>query len=118
MRLFGRLSCRAAVRVGWTDFKVSKRREMDISIVAGAFRVACDAAGVVTEAWLAFGGVAATPVRALKAEAALVGKTLAGAVAEVATVSADGFTPIDDVRGGAEYRRGLIVSLVGEICEW
>jgi xanthine dehydrogenase molybdopterin binding subunit/xanthine dehydrogenase small subunit len=92
-------------------FKVSKRREMDISIVAGAFRVACDAAGVVTEARLAFGGVAATPSRALKAEAALVGKTVAGAVAEVAAALRTEFTPIDDVRGGAEYRRGLIVSL-------
>ena len=92
-------------------FKVSKRREMDISIVASAFRVACDAAGTVTEARLAFGGVAATPVRALKAEAALVGKTLAGAVAEVAVALRTEFAPIDDVRGGAEYRRGLIVSL-------
>ncbi len=92
-------------------FKVSKRREMDISIVAGAFRVECDAAGVVTQARLAFGGVAATPVRALKAEAALLGKTLAAATAEVAAVLRGEFTPIDDVRGGAEYRRGLIVSL-------
>jgi xanthine dehydrogenase large subunit len=92
-------------------FKVSKRREMDISIVAGAFRVECDAAGVVTEARLAFGGVAATPVRAFKAEAALVGKTLKAAAGEVATVLRTEFSPIDDVRGGAEYRRGLIVSL-------
>ena len=97
---------------GRTDyFKVSKRREMDISIVAGAFRVACNVAGTVTEARLAFGGVAATPVRALKAEAALVGKKLASAVAEVAAVLRTEFSPIDDVRGGAEYRRGLIVSL-------
>src|SRR5436189_1213577 len=41
-------------------FKVSKRREMDISTVAGAFRVLV-AGGTVQEARLAFGGVAATP---------------------------------------------------------
>ncbi len=100
------------VGAGRSDyFKVSKRREMDISIVAAAFRVECDAAGVVTLARFAFGGVAATPVRALKAEAVLVGKTLAGAVGEVAAVLRAEFSPIDDVRGGAEYRRGLIVSL-------
>lgn len=92
-------------------FKVSKRREMDISIVAGAFRIETDAAGVVRVARLAFGGVAATPVRARRAEAALLGKTLAGAAAAVAAVLRTEFTPIDDVRGGAEYRRGLVVSL-------
>ena len=92
-------------------FKVSKRREMDISIVAGAFRIETDAAGVVRVARLAFGGVAATPVRAGRAEAALLGKTLAGAAAAVAAVLRTEFTPIDDVRGGAEYRCGLVVSL-------
>jgi xanthine dehydrogenase molybdopterin binding subunit len=92
-------------------FKVSKRREMDISIVAGAFRVETDAAGVLRVARLAFGGVAATPVRALRAEAALLGKTLTVAAEAVVAALRAEFTPIDDVRGGAEYRRGLIVSL-------
>jgi len=92
-------------------FKVSKRREMDISIVAGAFLMETDAAGVVRVARFAFGGVAATPVRALRAEAALLGKTLAVAAEAVAAALLTEFTPIDDVRGGAEYRRGLIVSL-------
>ena len=106
---------RVALAAGHTRrvdyFKVSKRREMDISIVAGAFRVETDAAGVVRVARLAFGGVAATPVRALRAEAALLGKTLAVAAEAVAAALRTEFTPIDDVRGGAEYRRGLIVSL-------
>ena len=92
-------------------FKVSKRREMDISIVAGAFRVECDADGVVRLARLAFGGVAATPVRARKAEAALVGRTLADSLSEVAAILRAEFSPIDDVRSGAEYRRGLVASL-------
>ena len=106
---------RVALAAGHTRrvdyFKVSKRREMDISIVAGAFRVETDAAGVVRVARLAFGGVAATPVRALRAEAALLGKTLTVAAEAVVAALRAEFTPIDDVRGGAEYRRGLIVSL-------
>jgi xanthine dehydrogenase molybdopterin binding subunit/xanthine dehydrogenase small subunit len=90
-------------------FKVSKRRELDISIVAAAFRVDLDAAGVVRVARLAFGGVAAMPSRALAVEAALVGKKLADPAA--AALLLDAFKPIDDARGGAEYRRGLIASL-------
>ena len=90
-------------------FKVSKRRELDISIVAAAFRVDLDATGIVRTARLAFGGVAATPVRALAVEAALVGKKLTDPAA--ATLLLDAFKPIADARGGAEYRRGLIASL-------
>ena len=91
--------------------KVSHRVELDISIVSGAFYAEIDAAGVVRTARLAYGGVAATPLRAQKAEAALVGKTLAGAAAEVAEILRGEFAPIDDVRGGAAYRRGVVVSL-------
>jgi xanthine dehydrogenase molybdopterin binding subunit/xanthine dehydrogenase small subunit len=95
-----------------SDFlKVSKRRELDISIVAAAFSVDTDPAGLVRRARLAYGGVAATPVRARRAEAALEGKTIAGAASAVASLLAQEFKPIDDARGGAEYRRGLIVSL-------
>src|SRR6185437_15428450 len=94
------------------SFKVSKRRELDISITAGAFVVDTDAAGVITHARLAFGGIAATPARAKKTEAFITGKrwdaaTLSGACAILATE----FTPLDDQRSSAAYRRDLIVSL-------
>jgi xanthine dehydrogenase molybdopterin binding subunit/xanthine dehydrogenase small subunit len=92
-------------------FKVSKRREMDISTVAAAFGVEVDAAGVVTQARLAFGGVAATPARAFAGEQALLGRTLDAAAADVAAALRVAFTPIDDARGSAEFRRELIVSL-------
>ena len=92
------------------DFlKVSKRRELDISIVAAAFCVDLDAAGVVRKARLAYGGVAAMPMRALKAEAALLGKKLTEP--NTAHILHDTFQPIDDARGGADYRRALVVSL-------
>ena len=92
------------------DFlKVSKRRELDISIVAAAFCVDLADDGTVRKARIAYGGVAAMPMRALKAEAALVGKKLSEPA--VATILRETFKPIDDARGGAEYRRGLVVSL-------
>jgi len=92
-------------------YKVSKRREMDISIVSAAFAIETDASGVVTKARLAFGGVSALPLRARAAEAALEGKTLEAAREGVAGALRGIYTPIDDARGSAEYRRGLIVSL-------
>ncbi|MCG3149967.1 MAG: hypothetical protein PCFJNLEI_03434 [Verrucomicrobiae bacterium] len=82
-------------------FKVSKRRELDISIVAAAFRFDGKTAR------LAYGGVAPMPVRARKTEAAV----LNGSVADALKVLREEFSPIDDARGSAEYRRGLIVSL-------
>ncbi|HEY5080244.1 MAG TPA: xanthine dehydrogenase molybdopterin binding subunit [Opitutaceae bacterium] len=95
-----------------SDFlKVAKRRELDISIVAAAFSVDTDGSGMVRRARLAYGGVAATPVRARKAEAALEGMRFADAAPRVAEILAGEFKPIDDARGGAAYRRGLIVSL-------
>ena len=92
------------------DFlKVSKRRELDISIVAAAFCVDLDEAGTVRKARIAYGGVAVMPMRALKAEKGLVGKKLGDSA--VAHILHDTFKPIDDARGGAEYRRELVVSL-------
>ena len=91
-------------------FKVSKRREMDISTVSAAFRIVTDASGLVTEARLAYGGVAATPVRALKTEAALIGKPLAATPAILDLLDSE-FEPLTDLRGSAEYRRALIRDL-------
>jgi xanthine dehydrogenase molybdopterin binding subunit/xanthine dehydrogenase small subunit len=94
------------------DFlKVSHRRELDITIVAGAFCLDVDAAGVVRRARIAYGGVAEMPVRARRAEGALEGRRLLEAAGAVAGVLRDEFTPIDDLRGAANYRRGLVVSL-------
>jgi xanthine dehydrogenase molybdopterin binding subunit/xanthine dehydrogenase small subunit len=100
------------------SFKVSKRRELDISIVAAAFSIDTDAAGVVRRARLAYGGVAAIPSRALEAEAALVGERIGnGSVAHALAALGRAFTPIRDARGSAEYRRGLVTSLFERFIE-
>ena len=94
-------------------FKVSKRREMDISTVSAALAIEADKKDVITKARLAFGGVAATPSRARKTEKFLAGKvwneeTVQGACA----VLSKEFKPISDARGSADYRASLIVSLL------
>jgi len=93
------------------SYKVSKRRELDISIVAAAFVLDIQD-GVIQQARLAYGGVAATPIRAKKTEAALVGlQANEEAIARVLPILEGEATPIDDVRAGKDFRRGLIVSL-------
>ncbi|HEX3797598.1 MAG TPA: xanthine dehydrogenase molybdopterin binding subunit [Verrucomicrobiae bacterium] len=94
-------------------YKVSKRREMDISTVAGSFVVDLDAEGIVRHARLGYGGVAAMPSRAQKTEAALLGKVWnAESIRSVLPILATEFIPISDVRGAAIYRQGLITSLL------
>jgi len=94
-------------------YKVSKRREMDISTVSACFVVVLDKEGKVGGARLAFGGVAATPVRAKRTEKALLGKSWNEKNVEAACrVLATEFTPLTDARGTKEYRAGVLVSLL------
>jgi xanthine dehydrogenase molybdopterin binding subunit/xanthine dehydrogenase small subunit len=94
-------------------FKVSKRREMDISTVAACFTVDLDKQNVVRHARLAYGGVAAMPARAKKSESALLGKVWSEETIEnVLPILRTEFTPISDVRGSADYRSGLVASLL------
>ena len=94
-------------------YKASKRREMDISTIAGCFSVDLDTQGVVRQARLAYGGVASMPLRARKAETVLAGKKWTReAINQALPVLEAEFTPISDVRGAAAYRRGLITSFL------
>ena len=96
-------------------FKVSKRREMDISTVAACFTVDLDQQNVVRHARLAYGGVAAMPARAKKTESTLLGKVWSEETIENALpILQMEFIPISDVRGSADYRSGLIASLPGK----
>ena len=93
-------------------YKITKRRDEDISAVAVGLQVAVEG-GVVRSARIAFGGMAATPKRAAKAEAALVGQPwTAQTIAEAQAALAEDFAPITDWRASAEYRaasaRGLL----------
>ena len=93
-------------------YKVGKRGADDISIVAAAFTVDVDEAGRVMHSRLAYGGVAATPLRALEAEEVLRGQRWTiQSVQEVKAVLSETFAPIDDLRGSAAYRTRLIQNL-------
>ena len=86
-------------------YKVTKRRDEDISSVACGFHVAVRD-GTVETARLAFGGMAATPKRAARVEAALVGQpwTLETVAEAPRRRSAEDFQPITDWRASADYR--------------
>ncbi len=86
-------------------YKVSKRREEDISALCGAFRVFVNDGGMVGMARIAFGGMAATPKRARAVEAALVGKPWTQATVDAAIAAfAEDYQPISDMRASADYR--------------
>jgi xanthine dehydrogenase small subunit len=87
------------------SYKLSKRIDQDISAVAATFCVTLEAARV-TEARLAYGGLAGIPQRARHAERALMGGgwNLAGIEAAVAALATD-FEPLTDLRASREYRR-------------
>ncbi|WP_300783344.1 xanthine dehydrogenase small subunit [Enhydrobacter sp.] len=87
--------------------KVSKRRDQDISTVAGAYWLRIRD-GRIENARLAFGGMAATPRRALHAEEALLKN---GFTTAAAALSLD-FQPIDDWRGTAAYRLQVAKNLL------
>ena len=85
-------------------YKLSKRFDQDISAVLGAFTITL-ADGSVTEARVAFGGLAGTPKRATHVEQALLGQPWSEAtVAAAATEISQDFTPMTDMRASAEYR--------------
>ena len=93
-------------------YKISKRYDQDISAVFACFALVLDD-GCVRSARIGCGGVAATPVRALRTEALLAGATWDRATAERAAQALTGeFAPIDDMRASAGYRRAVLGNLL------
>jgi xanthine dehydrogenase small subunit len=93
-------------------YKASKRRLDDISTVAAAMALDTHA-GRIVRARMAFGGVAATPVRVSKAEESLVHERWdERSVARVRHVLETTLTPMSDHRGSKEYRLAVASSLV------
>ncbi|MFO1123094.1 MAG: xanthine dehydrogenase small subunit [Hyphomicrobiales bacterium] len=97
------------------SYKISKRFDQDISAVMAAFRFTLDGRRVA-DARIAFGGMAATPRRGRKAEAAIRGAALddpaswAGAIHALA----EDFQPISDMRASAAYRMKVAQGLMGK----
>lgn len=85
-------------------YKLSKRFDQDISAVCGCFNIEVSN-GAVTNARIAYGGMAGTPMRAAKAEKALIGQAWSDEnMTKAAEAMADDFTPLTDMRASAAYR--------------
>lgn len=93
-------------------YKISKRFEDDISAVCLAVNLHLEH-GVVVHASIGVGGVAATPVRAAKTQAALLGKPWSQSVVQEAmNVLRTEFSPISDMRASAAYRTQVLGNLL------
>ena len=85
-------------------YKLTKRFDQDISAVLGCFSIRVSG-GNVTEARIAFGGMAGIPKRAAAAEAALLDQTWDRQTVERAMKEfPSDFTPLSDMRASADYR--------------
>ena len=98
-----------ARNTGSLYIKHSPRGAMDIATVGVASALTVDRAGVCTSARIALGAVAPTPLRARAAEEMLQGQILDADMLQAAADQAmSQATPIDDVRGTADYRRQMV----------
>ena len=85
-------------------YKISKRFDQDISAVCGCFNITVSD-GVVSEARIAFGGMAGIPKRATSVENALIGKPWSEDTVDAARAGFDeDFAPLSDMRASATYR--------------
>jgi xanthine dehydrogenase small subunit len=86
-------------------YKISKRRDEDISALCGAFHISVAEDRTVASAIIAFGGMAGTPKRATHVENALVGSPWNENTITVAQAGfAKDYTPLSDWRATADYR--------------
>ena len=102
-------------------YKISKRRDEDISALCAALHVTLDLDGLVASARIAFGGMAGTPKRAAAAEAALTGQPWNWDTIQRARVAlADDYQPLSDWRASADYRmlsaQNLLIRFFLETC--
>jgi xanthine dehydrogenase small subunit len=94
-------------------YKAAKRRMDDISTIAAAFALDLDSRGCASRVRLAYGGIAATPVRALEAERAIDGEIWNEyAVHRAQDILKTALQPISDHRGSAAYRSALARNLL------
>ena len=93
-------------------YKISKRRDSDISAICVGLMLRLDD-GVITQARLGWGGMAATARRSPLTEAALVGQAWSEATLRQAQAAlAQDFQPLTDLRASSEYRLKVAANLL------
>ena len=94
----------ARPEVQFRTYKLAKRFDQDISAVCAAFAFSIKG-GVVASARIAFGGMAATPQRAARTEAQLLGRAWnEAAVHDAMAMLASDYAPLTDMRASGDYR--------------
>jgi aerobic carbon-monoxide dehydrogenase medium subunit len=98
-------------RSGGGYFKL-ERKVGDFATAAVAAHLTLDSKGMVQKAGIGLTNVGPTPIKARKAEDFLRGKKAdATTIAQAAQLAADEAQPSSDLRGPAEYKRGLVKEL-------
>jgi xanthine dehydrogenase iron-sulfur cluster and FAD-binding subunit A len=91
-----------------TFIKLGLRRSQAISVVSAAVVFEFEDMEI-SNAWIALGAVAPTIITCGQAEQVMVGQYLSdAAIQESSELAAQESSPIDDVRGTAEYRREMV----------
>lgn len=89
-----------------------ERKVGDFATVAAAVQLTLDGAGAIQKVGIALTNVGATPVKARRAEDSVRGKKPNdAAITFAAQFAADDAQPSSDLRGPAEYKRGLVNEL-------
>ncbi len=102
----------AGLHVQVASYKVSKRADQDITAVCAAFRIELQE-GRIVQARVAFGGMAATPVRARQCEAVLGGAAFTADTLRAAQQALHAeLTPMSDLRASAAYRQQVAANLL------
>ena len=95
-------------------YKVSRRKDLDISAFTAAIRLSINA-DRIDRATIAYGGVAPTVIRLPRTEAFLTGKSATLDTFEHAgRIARDEIKPISDVRGSADYRLQLAENIMAK----
>ena len=99
--------------------RFTPRDAMDIAIASACSQVTLEpGTGRMDDVAIALGAVAPTPMRAGRAEEALLGREpTPELLAQASTLAAGECSPIDDIRGSASYRRSLVEVLVRRTLE-
>jgi len=93
-------------------YKISKRFDDDISAVLAVFNLTIES-DVVTQARVAFGGMAGIPARGKHCENALIGQAFNQSTIDNAkTQLTNDFSPMSDVRASKDYRMTVAQNLL------
>ncbi|MCH8319027.1 MAG: FAD binding domain-containing protein, partial [Bacteroidetes bacterium] len=100
-------------RIQIKSYKISKRKDLDISTVSSTFRLDLDEDNIVNDIMLVYGGMAAMIKRANKAEAFLKAKQWNREnVEEAMELIDEEFAPIADARSGVSGRKIMAKNLL------